>query len=134
MKGTRPSENAHPPFAVTVDSPRKLLRVQFRATVTARDAADHVAEVERALRVLKPGFTLLTDLTGLEGMELDCVPHITRAMDLCLAAGVAKVVRIIPDPRKDIGFTLLSLVHYRGRVPMITCETREEAELELSRA
>lgn len=27
---------------------------------------------------------------------------------------------------------LLSLEHYRGRVPTVTCETREEAERELA--
>jgi hypothetical protein len=37
------------------------------------------------------------------------------------------VVRIIPDPSKDIGLNILSIVHYRGTVQVITCETALEA-------
>lgn len=80
---------------------------------------------------MKPGFTVVTDLTELERMEPDCVPHLTKLMDLFLAAGVAKVVRVIPDPKRDIGFNLLSLTHYRGRVSIATFGTRAEAEVAL---
>ncbi|PTY01237.1 hypothetical protein DB354_00350 [Opitutus sp. ER46] len=81
---------------------------------------------------LGQGFTMLTDLADLEHMELECVGELTRMMDVCMAAGIGKVVRVIPDPDKDIGFNLLSLTHYRGKVPTATCETREEAEAELA--
>jgi hypothetical protein len=53
-------------------------------------------------------------------------------MDLFVLHGIAKVIRIIPDPDKDIGLKLLSIVHYRGRVPTLTCKTRAEAERELA--
>jgi hypothetical protein len=37
------------------------------------------------------------------------------------------VVRVIPNPQKDIGLNILSLFHYRRRVRIVTCETLEEA-------
>jgi hypothetical protein len=37
------------------------------------------------------------------------------------------VVRVIPDPHKDIGLNILSLFHYRRGVRIVTCETLEEA-------
>jgi hypothetical protein len=37
------------------------------------------------------------------------------------------VVRVIPDPQKDIGLNILSLFHYRKRVRIVTCETLDEA-------
>ena len=80
---------------------------------------------------MKPGFTVVTDLTELERMDLDCLPHLTKLMDLFLAAGVAKVVRVIPDPKKDIGFNLLSITRYRGRVPIATFGTRADADTAL---
>ena len=76
---------------------------------------------------LRPGFRLLTDLSGLESMDLACVPYIQRMMDLCNKKGVEMVVRVIPDPHKDIGLNILSLFHYRRRVRIVTCATLEEA-------
>jgi hypothetical protein len=61
-------------------------------------------------------------------MDLDCVPHLARIMDLSRARGVGTVVRIIPDRDKDIGFNILSIIHYRRDVQIITCETPAEAE------
>jgi hypothetical protein len=40
---------------------------------------------------------------------------------------VETVVRVIPDPHKDIGLNIMSLFHYRRRVRIITCETLAEA-------
>ncbi len=109
------------------------MRIAFRAQVGADDLARQVGPIEAALTKLGRGFTLVTDLSDLDAMDLDCVTHVTRIMDLCRNGGVGKVVRIIPNPDKDIGFNLLSLVHYRGKVPTATCETKAEAEKELAR-
>jgi hypothetical protein len=39
---------------------------------------------------------------------------------------------VIPDPRKDIGFNILSLFHYRHDIHIVTCETLEEAKRALA--
>ena len=49
-------------------------------------------------------------------------------MDEFKAKGIGAVVRIVPDPAKDIGFNILSVVHYRRGVRVVTCQTAEEAE------
>jgi hypothetical protein len=118
---------------VSADPERNVLSIHFRGAVTPADTAVHVPAVETALQGLRRNFTLVSDLTGLETMDLDCVRHITRSMDLCLEAGVGSVVRIIPDPNKDIGFMLLSAVHYRGKVPIATRASWAEAQQELTR-
>lgn len=86
------------------------------------------------LQQLRAGFAALVDLSGLERMDLDCVPHLARIMDLFLASGVGLVVRVAPDPSKDIGFNILTITHYRGKVPVITCDTVEEARRALKRS
>jgi hypothetical protein len=48
-------------------------------------------------------------------------------MDLLNKRSVSKVVRVIPDPQKDIGLNILSLFHYRRGLPIVTCETMDEA-------
>lgn len=115
-------------FAITTDPARGFVTVRYCGRVTAADMAACADEVERRVADLKAGFTTLTDLTDLEAMELDCVSHLARIMDVCRARGVSTVVRVIPDPDKDIGFNILSIIHYRKGVKIITCETMAEAE------
>lgn len=117
---------------VEIDVKQNVLRMRFRGIVRAVDADRDLAGMAQSLSKLAGGFTLVTDLTGLESMELDCVRSITRVMDLCRKASIGQVIRVIPDPDKDIGLNLLSLVHYRGKVPTVTVETRAEAEKKLA--
>ncbi len=105
-----------------------LLRVRYSGRVTGEEARKAAEDLKVLLKELTPGFRLLGDLSALENMELDCVPHLNRMMDLCNEAGVELVVRVIPDPQKDIGLNIMSLFHYRKRVRIVTCQTLEEAE------
>ena len=114
-------------FQVGVDKSKNLLKISYAQHVGPEDT-DHVAKNAPALLAdLRPGFRLLTDMSGLESMDLACVPYIKRMMDLCNKKGIEMVVRVIPDPHKDIGLNILSLFHYRRRVRIVTCETRAEA-------
>jgi hypothetical protein len=40
---------------------------------------------------------------------------------------VGLVVRLIPDPAKDIGFNIISAFHYKNRPPTALCDTMEQA-------
>lgn len=115
-------------FEIEADSERRILRIRFRGVVTAEEMRAAAGENARLIAGMKPGFSVISDLSELERMDLDCVSHITRLMDLFREAGVARVLRIIPDANKDIGFTLLSHTHYRGEVPFETMATLAEAE------
>jgi hypothetical protein len=117
-----------PALVVQAEPARNLLRLRYAGHATAAAFAALPATVTRVLPQLRPGFTVLTDLTGLESMELECARHITRTMDLCRAAGIGTTVRVIPDPAKDIGLNILALTHYRGAVRIVTCRTLAEAE------
>ena len=55
-------------------------------------------------------------------MDLDCVQPLTRIMDLCRAAGIGMIVRILPPSERDIGIKLLGIVHYRGKVKTLTVD------------
>ncbi len=73
------------------------------------------------------GFTLLTDLSGLEAMDAGCAASIGDLMELCDREGLACAVRVIPDPTKDIGFVLISRFHQLRSVRVQTYESIEEA-------
>ena len=116
-----------PHVKIEADRVAKVVHLHFRGRVTASEVQQHAELFRITLQELGPGFRLLTDLTGLEEMEIDSVREVTRLMDESLKQGVKEVVRVIPEPDKDIGFHLLSMTHYRGRVPVTTCASLEEA-------
>jgi hypothetical protein len=121
-----------PPFEIEADPGRPILRVYFRGVVTSRILEDSAERSDASIARMKPGFTVVVDLSDLERMDLDCVPQITRLMDLFRHAGVGRVCRVIPDRSKDIGFTVLSHTRYRGQVPFSTVTSIAEAETELA--
>ena len=114
-------------FHTEIDKAKNLLTVSYAQRVEGDDTKRAMAEIERLVVELQPGFRLLTDLSGLDSMDSACVPHIRKMMDLLNKKGVETVVRVIPDPHKDIGLNILSLFHYRRRVRIVTCETLDEA-------
>ncbi len=118
-------------FSAEMDSKHNVLRVRFYGAVTGAQLGPESEPLIELLKTAQPGFTVIADFTELESMELDCLPAVTRMMDLYVTAKVGRVIRVIPDPAKDIGFNILSITHYRGRVPTHTCETRAEAEAAL---
>jgi hypothetical protein len=110
-----------------VDRSATLLRVSYAGRVSPDETKGALENVESLLNGLEPGFRLLADLSGLETMDLTCVPHLKRMMDACNKKSVDTVVRVIPDPHKDIGLNILSLFHYPRRVRIVTCEKLDEA-------
>jgi hypothetical protein len=114
-------------FHVDFDASRNVLRFNYAQHVGPEDTKAVTEKTATLLPKLRPGFRLLTDLSGLDSMDLACVPDIKRMMDILNQKGVEMVVRVIPDPHKDIGLNILSLFHYRRRVRIVTCETLEEA-------
>ncbi len=128
-----PPSSPPPTVTIEVDVGQPVVRIYFRGKVTAASMRGHADALQAVVSKLGSGFTLVTDLSDLREMEIDTIGEITRVMDLCLTAGVKKIVRVIPDPSKDIGFHLLSMTHYRGRVPIVIHATAAEAERELSK-
>ena len=112
---------------IETDVSRNLLTVTYCGHVVPRDFGPAMGKLEAGLAELKPGFRLLTDLGGLESMDVSCAPLIDKVMDLIDCRGVAEVVRIVPDPRKDIGFQVMSYFHYGANVAIVTVETLDEA-------
>ena len=119
-------------FSVEIDLSRRLLNVSYSQHVGPEEAARCVEEVRTCLADLRPGFRLLTDFTKLGSMDTSCSTSMEQIMDLCDQRGVAMVVRIVADPRKDIGFNIMSLFHYARGVPIVTFRTLDEAQCALA--
>ena len=111
-----------------VDQSRNRLSIRYSGSVLAKETEEGLNQIRSGLAELKTQFHLLVDMTGLESMDVKCAPHIEKAMDLCNEKGASMVVRVIPDPHRDIGMTIMSIFHYRGDVRITTCQTLADAE------
>jgi hypothetical protein len=114
-------------FQVEVIRPQNLMVMRFARHVGPEEMKRHEETVQTLLKELQPHFSLLSDLSDLESMDPACLIYIRRVMDLLNKHGVSQVVRVIPDPHKDIGLNILSLFHYRRRLPIVTCQSLAEA-------
>lgn len=114
-------------FAVEFDQSRNLLVIRYSEHVGPDETERALGEMRLALNNVERGFRLLADLTQLRSMDIACAPHIESAMEMCNEKGVSQVVRIIPNPRLDIGMQIMSHFHYGGDVRIVTCESAEEA-------
>jgi hypothetical protein len=115
-----------------VVQPRNRLVIRYSGSVLPKETEDGLEQVRSGLAQLQTGFRLLADLTDLEAMDVGCAPFIEKAMDLCNEKGAAMVVRVIPDPHRDIGMQIMSIFHYRGDTQIITCQSTAQAEQILS--
>jgi hypothetical protein len=113
--------------AIETDQTQNLLVVRYRGFVQPDEVERGLEDMRAALAQLQSGFRLLADLSELQSMDVACAPFIEKAMDLCNEKGASTVVRVIPDPHRDIGMQIMSYFHYRGEVRIVTCETLDEA-------
>ena len=111
-----------------VDEPKRLLAIRYHGVVRAEETEKGLEQIRNGLTKLQRGFRLLADLSELQSMDMACAPFIEKAMDLCNQKGASMVVRVIPDPRRDIGLQIMSIFHYRGDVQIFTCETLAQAD------
>jgi|SRR6267378_6274832 len=112
---------------LNIDKPKNLLKLSYSGHVNVEEAIQYVEQLPPLLAELQPGFFLLTDLSALEVIDFACVPYIKKFMDLANARGVSTIIRVIPDPHKDIGLNIMSLFHYHRGTRVINCKTMQEA-------
>jgi anti-anti-sigma regulatory factor len=119
-------------FVVEVDPPKRLFIIRYAQRVSADEVRQCVEQARGLLADMKPGFRVLVDLSRLESMDASCASEIGVMMDLCAEKKVGTVVRVVPDPHKDIGLNIMSLFHYAPEVQRITCEDLTAALQSLS--
>jgi len=110
------------------DPAQNLLVIRYSGLVGAEETEKGLEQIRNGLAKLQSAFRLLGDLTELESMDVACAPFIEKAMDMCNEKGASMVVRVIPDPYRDIGLQIMSIFHYRGDTRIFACETLAQAE------
>lgn len=114
-------------FHAEVDMSKRLMTMSFAQHVGSEEMKSCLGKVRSMLVDIQPGFRLLTDLSSLESMAASCATDLGEMMNLCNEKGISAAMRVVPDPRKDIGFTLMSQFHYGKQVDVTTYETLADA-------
>ena len=112
---------------VTSNKAKGLLYVSFIGTVSPDEFRAAREEMQAQLAGLPPAFRYLADLTSLEFMGLDCTAELAQTMELIGQSQVSLVVRVIPDPAKDIGIGIMTVFHYPKQLRVVTCQKLAEA-------
>lgn len=101
--------------------------MSFSQHVDSEQMQRCLEETRAALADMDAGFDLLTNLTDLEVMEPACALFIESIMTHCQEREIGAAVRVIPDPAKDIGFTIMSRFHYGSNVKFRTYDNLPDA-------
>ena len=112
---------------ITSNKSKQLLHICYIGPVRLEEFQNGRKDLTAQLGDLSPGFSLLADFSQMESMELDCAAELGRMMDLIGQAGVDLVVRVIPEPDRDIGMNILTVFHYPHRPRVVTCQNLTDA-------
>ena len=110
-----------------VDESGRFLTISYSGHVGLREFENLVETVRNGIGRLRRDVIFLGDLTHLESMDPACATGLGTIMELLDEHGVALILRVIPDPAKDIGFNLISQFHLRGNVRIHTVPNLAEA-------
>ena len=114
-------------YSVESDRSKRLLVISAAGQVTKKEVETVALRVREIIKEVTPGFRVLTDFRWLEWMDPSAAVPLAEIMDALAAKDVAAVVRVVPDPRKDIGLNILSQFHYGPQIKLATFESLAEA-------
>jgi hypothetical protein len=114
-------------YSVEADPTKRLLVISAAGQVTKKEVAAVAQQVRAIVNDMVPGFRLLADFRWLDRMEPAAATHLAEIMDILAEREVAAVVRVVPDPHKDIGLNILSQFHYGPNIKLTTFESLAEA-------
>jgi hypothetical protein len=114
-------------FSVETNNAERVIKISWSGQVNSEEMRRCAEEVGIAASKMPPGFRVLADMTHLESMDHTGAAYLGTVMDLCVARKVEHVVRVIPDPRKDIGLNIMSYFHYGSKVRVTVCDNLADA-------
>jgi hypothetical protein len=119
-------------FSIETSDSERLIKLSWLGHVDLDEMRRCAEEIRVKTSKMQPGFRVLVDMTELESMDYAGSPYIGSIMDLCVAKQVEHVVRVIPNPRKDIGMNIMSYLRYGSKVRVTICENLADAMQQLA--
>ena len=119
-------------YSIEASDDERLIKLNWSGQVDSDEMRRCAEEIGVKTGKMGPGFRVLVDMTDLEWMDYAGAPYIGSIMDLCVAKQVEHVVRVIPNPHKDIGLNIMSYLRYGSKVRVTICENLADALRELA--
>ena len=119
-------------FSIETSDTERLIKLSWLGRVDLDEMRRCAEEIRVTTSKMRPGFRVLVDMTELESMDYAGAPYIGSIMDLCVAKQVEHVVRVIPNPHKDIGMNIMSYLRYGSKVRVTICENLADAMQQLA--
>lgn len=113
-------------YKIKINTLHNTIFITLGDVFNIQEAKEILERITEITPKLKKGFKLLTDLSSLKEIETGAQHFIEETMTLLNRQGIAKIIRIIPDPAKDIGFNIMSLFHYSKDVKINTYKSFKE--------
>jgi len=114
-------------YSVEADKSKRLVVISTVGRVTKEEAKQAAQQVRDILKDFAAGFRVLADFRWLESMDTAAARHVAEIMDALTEKQVALVIRVMPDPHKDISLNILSQFHYGPEIQITTFETLADA-------
>jgi anti-anti-sigma regulatory factor len=114
-------------YSVEADKSKRLVVISAAGQVTKEEAKQAAEKLREILKDFAPGFRVLADFQWLQSMDTGAARHVAEIMDALTEKQVASVIRVMPDPRKDIGLNILSQFHYGPEIQIATFDTLADA-------
>jgi len=114
-------------FSIEACDAERLIKISWSGQVDSDEMRRCAEEMGVMAAKMRPGFRVLADLTDLESMDVAGAPYIGSVMDLCVSKQVEHVVRVIPNPRKDIGLNIMPYFRYGPKIKVTICENLADA-------
>ena len=114
-------------YSVEADRSKRLLVISAAGEVTKKEVENAALQIREIMKEITPGFRVLADFRWLDRMEPAATTPLAEIMDALAEKDVAVVVRVVPDPHKDIGLNILSQFHYGPQIKLATFESLAEA-------
>lgn len=114
-------------YSIEADEAKRLVVISAVGRVTKEEMKAAAKQAREVIKDFTPGFRLLADFRWLESMDPAAGQYIADIMDAMAEKQVAEVIRVMPDPHKDIGLNILSQFHYGPEIRITMHETLAEA-------
>lgn len=116
-----------PEYHVRIDETRnRLVYERFEELTIATELPHYLSDLQRALAMLRPGFTILADLRRTLGPNLGLLPLFVNSHTMMMKAGIGMMAEV--HPASHTMYQISHAVRAQTHVPTRQFTSREAAE------
>jgi hypothetical protein len=116
-----------PEYHVRIDEARnRLVYERFEELTIATELPYYLSDLQRALAMLRPGFTILADLRRTLGPNLSLLPLFVNSHTMMMEAGIGMMAEV--HPASHTMYQISHAVRAQTHVPTRQFTSREEAD------